>query len=157
MTRRARAYPAALFDILRKVYPAPEELPAARAFSFWSKAMPERVQLNAQPVRFQRGELYVNVTSASWAQELAMMGPQLLRRLQMHAPSAGVRSIRFQVGPLPDFPLARRRREEPPLGTVIDELPEEIGRELACIDDDALREAVGNAALSALRRQRRQR
>lgn len=113
--------------------------------------MPARVQRNAQPVRLQRGELWINVSSSSWAQELSMMAPQLLRRLQMHAPSAGVRSLRFQVGPLPDLPVDPAIYDDPPLEAVVEHLPEELGKELAFIGDDALREAVGKAALSSLR------
>ena len=151
MARRRRAFPAPIFDILRKVYPSPQDFQGTRAFAFWSKAMPARVQRNAQPVRLQRGVLWVHVSSPSWAQELSMMAPQLLRRLRSHAPSAGVRALRFRVGPLPQMPIDPGV-EDPPLEAVVEQLPEELGRELAFIGDDRLRELVGRAALSSLRR-----
>ncbi|MCA9531882.1 MAG: DUF721 domain-containing protein [Myxococcales bacterium] len=150
--RRRNPAPSALPDLLRAIYPAPDQLDAARVFSFWWRELPERVVRNARPVGVERGVLTVHVSTSVWANELQLLAPELLRRLHDRLPSARIRRMRFRIAtlpPLPERPVIRDRRPTP---LALSELPEALARDLARLDDDALRETIARAARSSLGR-----
>ncbi len=146
--------PRALAELMSRAYPArePDEAALIRAYSWWQKAVPERVVARARPVRLVHGTLVVHTATSAWALELDHLRETLLASVQKHAPFARVREIRFRVGPLPDVP--QRTREEPrrPSPVAVANLPDELARALATIDDDELRDAIGHAASIALGR-----
>jgi|GEM_PF-1236801 len=144
----------ALHKLVRQVYPSqePEHAAAIRAFAWWRRAVPERVFMRARPVKLAHGVLWVHTATSAWAAELEHLKEQLLASAQKHAPDASVRSLRFRVGPLPELPTSTRpeRPRQAPVAVAI--LPEALARALAAIDDDALRDAIGQAASVALGR-----
>lgn len=144
----------ALSQLVRKVYPnqEPEHAAAIRAFAWWRRAVPERVFMRARPVRLTGGVLWVHTATSAWASELEHLKEQLLASAQKHAPDASVKSLRFRVGPLPELPPSTRpeRPRQAPIAVAV--LPEGLARALAAIDDDALRDAIGQAASVALGR-----
>lgn len=138
---------------LRNVYPGKEQFDEARVFGGWNDAVPPRVALNAQPVRFQRGTLLVHVKSPVWAQELSFLKEDLLRQIRAKAPSLKVRDIRFRVGPLPAvarIPSLERPVPVPPPKRAA--LTPELLRALEQVDDEALRAAIREAASVGLGR-----
>jgi hypothetical protein len=145
-----------LAGLVRQVYPSkePDSAAAIRVFAWWRKAVPERVFMRARPFRQKGGVLWIHTATSAWASELEHLKEQLLQSVQKHAPDAGVKVLRFRVGPLPELPTSTRpeppRKPLVPLAT----LPESLARALAAIDDDALRDAIGQAASVALGRQR---
>ncbi len=143
--KRTRREPSRIADILGKAYPAPEQLAHVRVFSWWSRSMPERILRNARPVSLHNGVLVVHVSSSAWANELHYVTQDLLIQVQKAAPEARVRKLHFRVGDLP--PLRKRSvtpRETP--SAKLGELPEELGRALARVHDDDLRDAIARAA-----------
>ncbi|MFW6051215.1 MAG: DciA family protein [Myxococcota bacterium] len=152
--KRRRGGIASVDALLRKVYPAPDQLPAVRVFRWWYRAVPDRVAERARPVRLRRGELVVHVASSTWAQELSFLHESLLRRCQRAAPEAGVRRILFKVGKLPPRPPRPKEpgpKEPAPVEpSELVKLPEDLARALAGIEDDRVREAVARAATTAL-------
>lgn len=145
--------PMPLSDLVRAVYPRrePEEAQAIRVFAWWRKAVPERVFQRARPVRLSHGVLVVHTATSAWASELDHLKEQLLASVQKHAPEAKVRALRFRPGPLPE--VSKTSRPEPPrrMPIPVRALPEELARVLVRIDDDELREAIGQAASLTLR------
>jgi hypothetical protein len=145
---------ALLSDLVREVYPSrePADAAAIRVFAWWRRAVPERVYMRARPTRLANGTLWVHTATSAWAAELTHLNEQLLASVQKRAPEAGVRTIRFRVGPLPELP--RSTRPEPPRQTpvALAVLPESLARALAAIHDDDLREAIGQAASIAMGR-----
>jgi predicted nucleic acid-binding Zn ribbon protein len=142
--------PTSLGQLMSKVYPDPAGLDVAKVFGWWTRAVPERVVRHARPVHLRRGTLTVHVASAPWAQELVFLKDRLLRAVQRAAPEAGVRDLRFRVGPLPPMPervAAARPKAEP---QVTASLPEDVARALAGVDDDDLRDAIARAAAMSL-------
>ena len=104
----------------------------------------------------KNGVLYVHTATSAWAAELDPLREALLDSVQRHAPHAGVRDLRFRVGPLPPLPRRDQRepRPEPAEPTALVELPESLARALARVPDDALRDVIGAAATVSLARQR---
>ncbi|MFT3927274.1 MAG: DUF721 domain-containing protein [Myxococcales bacterium] len=151
---RRATEPEALSQLVRQVYPSqePEHAAAIRAFAWWRRAVPERVFMRARPVRLSNGVLWVHTATSAWASELEHLKEQLLASAQKHAVDASVKSLRFRVGPLPELPTGTRpeRPRQAPVAVAI--LPEALARALAAIDDDALRDAIGQAASVTLGR-----
>jgi hypothetical protein len=149
--KRRKGQLRGLAELLRRVHPAPEQIDEARVFGFWLTALPERIVTRARPTRLQHGILHVNVISSAWAQELHHMHDDLLERVRAHAPEARIHAIRFRVGPLPELPTFYRPKPPKPRAVALSRLPEELGRALANIHDDALRQKVAAAASMSLR------
>ena len=69
--------------------------------SAWSSAAGVRVATEAEPVAERDGVVTVACRSATWAQELDLLGPELLRRLNealsegRGSPDEPVRALRF--------------------------------------------------------------
>jgi hypothetical protein len=145
----------ALADLVRQVYPArePADAAAIRVFTWWRRAVPERVYMRARPVRLASGVLWVHTATSAWAAELEHLKEQLLASVQKHAPEANVRGIRFRVGPLPELPKSTRPERPRPAPIPLAVLPDALARALAGIDDDDLREAIGQAASVSLGRE----
>ena len=155
MGRRARRAGSleTLGTTLRNVYPGKEQFDEARVFGGWNDAVPPRVALNAQPVRFQRGTLLVHVKSPVWAQELSFLKEDLLRGVRAKAPSLNVRELRFRVGPLPEvarIPSLERPPPVPPPRRAA--LTPELLRALSQVDDEGLREIIRETASVGLGR-----
>jgi hypothetical protein len=158
MTRSRKGRPRSdleeLSKLVRQVYPSqePEHASAIRAFAWWRRAVPERVFMRARPVKLTHGVLWVHTATSAWAAELDHLKEQLLASAQKHAPDASVKSLRFRVGPLPELPPSTRpeRVRHAPIAVAV--LPEALARALAAIDDDDLRDAIGQAASVALGR-----
>jgi len=155
MAKRKKGRLESVAKLLKGVYPAPDQLEAAKVFAWWSRSVPPRILEHARPVRLSRGVLIVHVSSSVWANELHYLTDDLLNRLREHAPNAPIEKIRFQVGPLPDLP--KRRYEPPPLPEPVRlaSLPEDLGRALSRVEDDALRKAITEAATTSLARTRK--
>lgn len=144
-------------NVLRSVYPAPDQLHTARVFSWWNRTVPEKIVKHARPVRLRDGLLTVHVSSSVWANELHFLSEDLLKRIRAYAPESGVKRIRFQVGPLPDFPVRHKPEPLPAEPVRLAALPEELGRALARVDDDELRSTIAQAATAGLLRDREER
>ncbi|MCA9617223.1 MAG: DUF721 domain-containing protein [Sandaracinus sp.] len=149
--RRRKSQLLGIAELIRRVHPAPEQVDEARVFGFWLSALPEKIVMRARPTRLMHGILHVNVSSSAWAQELHHMHDDLLERLRAHAPHARLHAIRFRVGPLPELPTFYRPKPPKPRAVAIARLPEELGRALANVHDDALRQKIAAAASMSLR------
>ncbi|MBW1874059.1 MAG: DUF721 domain-containing protein [Deltaproteobacteria bacterium] len=154
MAKRKKGKLESVAKLLKGVYPAPDQLEAAKVFTWWSRSVPPRILEHARPVRLSRGVLIVHVSSSVWANELHYLTDDLLTRLREDAPTAPIEKIRFQVGPLPDIPKRARETPPPPEPVRLASLPEELGRALSRVEDDDLRKAITEAATTSLARTR---
>lgn len=155
MAKRKKGKLESVAKLLKGVYPAPDQLEAAKAFAWWSRSVPPRILEHARPVRISRGVLIVHVSSSVWANELHYLSDDLLARLREAAPTSRIEKIRFQVGPLPDIPKRRAPAPRPPEPVRLAALPEDLGRALSRVEDDALRKAITEAATTSLARIRK--
>lgn len=90
---------SALASITRSLEP---QTPLARVQRAWREAAGATIVEEAQPVSERAGTVTVACRSAVWAQELALLAPDLQERLNGHlgAPPdvPAVRELRFVVG-----------------------------------------------------------
>ena len=98
-----RGSPRPLTAALRRARAQAEPLTLlAAAQSAWSAAAGGRVAVEAEPVAERDGVVTIACRSATWAQELDLLGPELLERLNgalseagLRANEAPVRALRF--------------------------------------------------------------
>ncbi len=112
----------------------------------WEAALGTRIARRAEPVRIDKGVLFVRVTSAAWANELALLAADILSQLRERGVEAD--SLRFSVGVLktPQPP-----REPPKVAAPRDaRLPRSLEPLVSRVADDALRAAVADAAAKSL-------
>ena len=112
----------------------------------WEAAVGTRVARRAQPWKLSRGTLVVRVSSATWANELSLLAPDILQQLQQRG--IQVKQLRFSVGKLmrdAHVPRLPPRRPPPPKP-----LPEKLASQIGDIEDPELRQALGQAAARAL-------
>jgi predicted nucleic acid-binding Zn ribbon protein len=101
-----RALSTALEGVLRDVAPATL---LARVQAVWGEVAGPRLAAAAAPVSERDGVVTVACESAVWAQELELLGPDLLTRFgealagQSGRPAAGsVKKLRFTIGSHPN-------------------------------------------------------
>ena len=113
----------------------------------WEAAVGTRIAARARPVRLERGVLLVIAASATWAQELALLGDAIVE--QLAARGVPVKSLRFRVGEVAAPPRIEAReppRVEPPSAP----LPRDVEHELARVGDLDLRATIARAAAKNL-------
>ncbi|MDH3623209.1 MAG: DUF721 domain-containing protein [Myxococcales bacterium] len=152
--KRRKGKLESLGKVLQSVYPAPDQLEAAKAFAWWSRSVPPRVLEHARPVKVFHGVLIVHVSSSVWANELHYLAEDLLQQIRAQVPDSGVKKLRFKVGPLPDLPKRARPTPPAPEPVRLAALPEDLGRALSRIHDDDLRQTITEAATTSLARNR---
>lgn len=69
------------------------------ALVIWGQVVGGWAARNTRPVLVRRGELLVRVSTSTWAQELSLMRPQLIAKLNAQLGDEVVRDIRFAVDP----------------------------------------------------------
>lgn len=113
----------------------------------WRAAVGPRIADRTRPYALDRGVLVVKVATSVWANELAMLAPELIARLRDR--KIAVDSLRFRVGPLdmPEVPthLKKYRKVPPPKP-----LTGEMATSLAKVGDLELRAAIESAARANL-------
>lgn len=113
----------------------------------WRLAVGVHIASRARPLAIERGVLIVKVATSVWANELAMLAPELVLRLKQRGYS--IESLRFRVGALdmPERPPERRAyRKVPPPAPLEPSLRASIEK----VADDDLRKTIENAARANL-------
>ena len=75
----------------------------------WERAVGEEIAARAEPFGFSRGVLTVKVGSAAWQQELTLLAPKLIAKLNHEVGKNIVKQIRCVAGSIE----RRRARERP--------------------------------------------
>jgi hypothetical protein len=150
MRRKTRGGLEALGGVLRrdkdiKVPPRVESSPVA--FRDWEAAVGSRIAARARPSRLERGVLQITTASATWAQELSLLGDAIV--VQLRARGVSVNSLRFRVGKVepPARPPSRDEVRVPPREVP---LPQQVTAELIRVADPDLRDAIARAAAKNL-------
>ncbi len=95
MGRRApRPASAALRAVRDSAAP---QTPLGIAQARWDDIVGPAIAAAATPVAERRGELVVSCESSVWVQELDLMAPTILARLQAEPGGEGVQSLRFEL------------------------------------------------------------
>lgn len=71
------------------------ETPLAAVQSVWETVVGERIAAVTEVVAEREGVVTIECSSAVWAEELGMMGPQILKRLGERLAGDGPEKLRF--------------------------------------------------------------
>jgi predicted nucleic acid-binding Zn ribbon protein len=95
MRRRA---PETLADVLREAVGevAPDTL-LARVQALWQEVAGQAIAAEAAPSSEREGTVTVDCSGAVWAQELTLLEPELVGRLNARLEGVQVRSLSFKV------------------------------------------------------------
>jgi predicted nucleic acid-binding Zn ribbon protein len=98
--RRAAPRPlrAALEDVTRTAAPAGL---LAQVQSSWAEVAGATIAAEAEPVSEREGVVTVRCSSAVWAQELELLGADLVERLNAAGRPGGLRRLRFVASAKP--------------------------------------------------------
>jgi predicted nucleic acid-binding Zn ribbon protein len=72
----------------------------ARVQGCWAEAVGDVVSAEAQPVSERDGTVSVACRSSVWAQELELLGPELVEKVNAALGDEAVSSLRFKAGDL---------------------------------------------------------
>jgi hypothetical protein len=134
-----------------------DALPLAKITEAWPAAVGPAVARRAWPLRIARdGTLHVATASATWSNELTLLGDEILVQLRARLGDDTPAKLRFAVGPVPEPPTAGEASNGPPeeVEEVSPEIESEAHSAAASIDDPELRELVARAARASLARAR---
>jgi predicted nucleic acid-binding Zn ribbon protein len=70
----------------------------AKVQACWGDVVGEALAGECRPVSERAGEVTIACRSSVWAQELSMMGPELVERLKAALGTTAVAELRFRVG-----------------------------------------------------------
>lgn len=113
----------------------------------WWQAVGPRIAERARPLRLLRGELTVRAASATWAQELTYLSPTIIGRLR--ALGFPVERLRFYVGTV-EPPLRRPEPAPPRYVPPPARLPPHLTQTIDAVENEALRQAIAQAAAANL-------
>lgn len=122
-----------------------ERLSRYQAWLVWDKIVGEQIARRARPLRLRDGVLEVRVDHPVWMQQLQMLKPKILQKLNARLPKAGIEDIYLRQGShtaakkIAAPPAAENRWREQPLGS--EEL-EEIEKSLQGLEDGELRDEL---------------
>jgi predicted nucleic acid-binding Zn ribbon protein len=66
--------------------------------AIWPRVVGEEIAARTQPVKIERGVLYVRVDQSAWMQELHFMEREIIKKLKESAPDIELERIRFGSG-----------------------------------------------------------
>ncbi len=72
-----------------------QRLKEQEILAIWSDVVGKEIAERTQPIKVERGVLYVRVDHSAWVQELHFMEKDILRRLKEKAPAVDLVRIRF--------------------------------------------------------------
>ncbi|MBX3233729.1 MAG: DUF721 domain-containing protein [Labilithrix sp.] len=143
--RRRLSAPESLEEVLDRAGEnrfAKRQLPIPLAR--WRAAVGPRIADRARPMELVRGVLVVKVATSVWANELAMLAPQIVSKLVQDL-GLDIKSLRFRVGPLDVVEGMKEtrvyRKVPPPVP-----LPTDLAKTIANVEDDELRAVIESAA-----------
>jgi len=142
MRRAARA--GDLLNSLLAGWGLDERLSQYRAMLIWDEVVGPQIAAHARPLRIRDDILEVGVDQPTWMQQLQLLKPQILAKLNARLGGACLREIFLKRGSLAPRPAASGRAAAPGWRGIV--LPaEEIGelRELlAAVSDTELRQEL---------------
>lgn len=143
--------PARLGDVLKERIAALGWGPRLReeeVVTGWDAAVGPQIAAHARPSHVVNRRLTVVTASPVWTQQLALLKPELLRRIAARFGHDVVTDLFFVTGRIDATPAPRAPAAAPRRPAV--DLPAEIAGELEGIGDGDVRDAVRRLVLAAL-------
>lgn len=76
---------------------AEEVIEAGRVFALWPEIVGPAIAAHSVPRTLRQGVLFVEVSSAAWANELNMLKPKILKSIEQKLGPGRVKDVRWQV------------------------------------------------------------
>lgn len=131
-----------------------DAVPLAQLTSAWPGVVGDAIARNAWPLRIARdGTLHVATASATWANELTLLGDTILERLRERLGVDAPARLKCAVGPVPEPPADHSEEAGLVAATpaeVAPEVAEAASAVASAIDDPDLRDLVARAARVSL-------
>lgn len=92
-----------------------ERLTRYQAWLIWDQLVGEQIASRARPLRIRQNVLEVQVDHPVWMQQLQMLKPKILEKLNREIPNAGITDIYLRKAKsIPPRPQATREAASPP-------------------------------------------
>lgn len=114
----------------------------------WEEAVGSRVARRTQPLRLDRGVLFVRVANSAWANELSLLADDILAQLAKRGFS--VAALRFSVGAISRDQATRQPGPPKKVPPPDPPLPDQLKKQMDDIADDSLKDAIAVAAAKTL-------
>jgi len=128
-----------------------------RVFGQWGRAVGKVIAQHAQPSMVRGKKLTVVVDSSAWMQQLSLLKPEIIEKLNVAMGAGAIESITLKLGELearPQRRLSEPARELPPLAP---EERERIEQLAAVIPDPEVRRSFQHLVETDLRAKRARR
>ena len=124
-----------------------EQLSRHQAWLIWDQLVGEQIAQRARPLRLRQNVLEVQVDHPVWMQQLQMLKPKILEKIQQQIPKAGITDIYLRKSNNPQLAprTAPKNSNQPPEWKSIELSAEEKNRmeaELNKLQDEDLREEM---------------
>jgi hypothetical protein len=112
-----------------------------RIYGVWEKAVGKGIARHARPAGMRGKKLTVMVDSSAWMQQLSLLKPEIMGKVNQHLHEEAVESITLKLG---EFEPSSVPRDEyrPPDGKLGPEEQTRIEQYVACIADQQTRESL---------------
>lgn len=111
-----------------------------RVFSLWAKAVGPGIARHSQPASIRGRRLTVIVDSSAWMQQLSLLKPDIVAKVNDRLGPDGIESITLKLGEL-ERPAGPAEAEQAPAGTVTAEERRRIEDALADIKEPSAKDA----------------
>jgi hypothetical protein len=112
-----------------------------RVFSLWQKAVGPGIARHTQPASIRGKRLTVVVDSSAWMQQLSLLKPEILSRVNDRLGPDGIESITLKLGELERADV-RPEKYQPAVGELDAGEQQRIEERVAIIKDPETREAL---------------
>ncbi len=89
----------ALAQVFDQIFQDPKlkaHLIEGQVFTAWPRVVGMRVAQISRPVRLEKGTLQIKVASATWRNELSMISPEIIQKLNARVGTDAVKKIIFR-------------------------------------------------------------
>jgi len=119
-----------------------EKLKQYRAWQVWEQVVGPQIASHARPLRIRDGILEVRVDQPIWMQQLRMMAPQILQKLNAALGEELIRELFWKRGRMPDPEPASPTDAGPPRATLSADELAAIDAQLEALPKGEIREAM---------------
>lgn len=119
-----------------------DRLSRYQAWLIWDKLVGKQIAQRARPLRFRQGILEVQVDHPVWMQQLQMLKPTILAKLNQQLPNADITDIYLRKAPNPTGRRQQPQTVESPKWQqmqLTQEEKEQIEAQLESLDNEELR------------------
>jgi hypothetical protein len=107
----------------------------------WARTVGLAIARHAQPLTLRGGRLVLIVDSPAWMQQLSLMRPEIIEKLNHNVGAQTVREITLKLGEIASSPMQSPAGERIP-AEITPEERQRIEQSLHVIDDDDIRDAI---------------